>query len=119
AAERRGAVKLPATAPVSVRISAAGYQPLETTLTPGDKPTQAVQYVLQATPGQLFVESQPPAVVFLNGERVGRTPLSGHAVDVTRPVKLRLEAPGHQVLEEVLHFGDQRTMTLSKQLAPL
>jgi serine/threonine protein kinase len=118
-AQLRGRLPLAPAAPATVEVSAEGHRTLTTTITPGSEPTQTISYTLEATPGSLFVDSTPPAAVFLNGKRIGRTPHFRDDLDVTQPIKLRLEAPRHRVLEETLRFGAKGTLQIERTLTPL
>lgn len=100
---------------VTVKLTRTGFEPLEVKVRtrPGQ---QRLRYALEATPGTLFVDSDPPGDVFLDGRRVGRAPQSISKLDVRRPWTVQVKSPKHQPFQQVVRFGDRRFVQVNATL---
>jgi serine/threonine protein kinase len=64
----------------------------------------------------LSVASTPRATVFIDGKRVGETPINGRAVTVGRSYQLRLERKGYRTKRETIEVDDTRPLRRSYTL---
>lgn len=103
----------------TIRASAEGYQPSETSVTVTDKDSQTVEVALKILPGLISIDTQPPgASVRIDGETAGHTPLLDLPVDAGEHSVL-VEAERYLPLEQVLQVtGRQIKQQLSLELAP-
>jgi len=117
-AELGSYLRLPADRAVAVSATREGYQPYLESLKadPGGSRTQTVTLV--PTRGSLFVHSDPPGDVLVDGERRGRTPQTIADLDVTREYAVRIERPGYQTFEERVRFGEKRNLEIEAKLQP-
>ncbi len=99
--------------------SAAGYTTLLTQIIVDERSSQSLELELQPLPGLLVIESEPDgAIVFLNDEPIGVTPLTDYAVAAGSHL-LRLEVPRYLAQEQSLEVtGRQVRQHLQLTLAP-
>ncbi|MEX2525835.1 MAG: PEGA domain-containing protein [Gammaproteobacteria bacterium] len=102
-----------------LRIRAEGYHPLETTLAVNEEQNQEYRFELSRLPGHLAVTSRPDAaVVFLNGEQRGKTPVTARDIPHGKHT-LRLQAQRYLPHEEDIEIeGLGRTQQYSVGLKP-
>lgn len=100
---------------VTVKVTHPGYLPLEVKVRtrPGQ---QRLRYALEATPGTLFIDSDPPGDVYLDGRRIGRAPQNVPKLDVRRPWTVQVKAPGFKPWQQVVRFGDRRFVQVEGKL---
>jgi formylglycine-generating enzyme required for sulfatase activity len=103
----------------TLRASAEGYHPLETSVTVDEQDSQSVQLELQLLPGLVSIESLPAgARVQIDGEPAGQTPLRDLPVEAGAH-KLALEAERYLPLEqELVVTGRNIEQQLTLELAP-
>ncbi|HAU67096.1 MAG TPA: hypothetical protein DCW52_01720 [Gammaproteobacteria bacterium] len=87
-------VEVPKTGTAKVSYSKPGYSSKALVLSPADS---SASISLDKTFGELAVESNVPAQVFINNEAKGSTPLS-----------LQLQTLNYQIVLKKLGFGDER-----------
>ncbi len=117
-AELASYLSVPSGRPVPVSASREGYVPYRESVRadPGVSRTHLISLV--PTKGSLFVDSDPPGDVLVDGERRGRTPQTISDLDVTREYAVRVERPGYQTFEERVRFGEKRDLQLEPKLQP-
>ena len=100
---------------VTVKVTHPGYMPLEVKVRtrPGQ---QRLRYALEATPGTLFIDSDPPGEVYLDGRRIGRAPQNVPKLDVRRPWTVQVKAPGFKPWQQVVRFGERRFVQVDGKL---
>ncbi len=111
-----GYVELPVGEGSALEIRAKGYRPMLATLRPRAGTQQTLRYALEPEVGTIFVRSEPPAEVFLNGKRVGRTPTAARELDVRKAYTVRVSLAGHEPFEQLVSFGEKRAVELDAQL---
>lgn len=114
-----------------LRVEREGFRPVDTLLAPGPGPV-ALRFVLRPLPppseaasgaevASLAVTSAPSgAAVFLDGRRVGETPLRLDSLEAGA-VAVRLERAGHQAWEEAglaLRAGEAASLHAELRPAP-
>lgn len=86
----------------TLRASAEGYLPLETTITVDSRDSQTIPVALEALPGLVSISSEPAgATVIIAGEARGKTPLT----DLPLPMgehPLLVQAPRYQSVAQTL-----------------
>ena len=102
-----------------IHVTAEGYYPLATTVTVDHSDSQSIELPLQALPGLLSVDSEPAgASVIVDGEVVGKTPLSDLPLTEGEH-QLRLEEARHLPVEQALQItGRNVREQLQLQLPP-
>lgn len=100
---------------VTVKLTRAGFEPLEVKVRTRSG-QQRLRYALEATPGTLFIDSDPPGDVYLDGRRIGRAPQNIPKLDVRRPWTVQVKAPKHTPWQQVVRFGDRRFMQVNAKL---
>ncbi len=102
-----------------VSVSAAGYQPLVTTVTVDERDNQTVTLSLQAMPGLVSLDSEPQgASVTVDGKAAGKTPLRDLPLEQGEH-RLLLQEARHLPLEQTLAVtGRNVRQQLQLQLAP-
>lgn len=100
---------------VTVKVTHTGFIPLEVKVRtrPGQ---QRLRYALEATPGTLFIDSDPPGDVYLDGRRIGRAPQNVPKLDVRRPWTVQVKSPGFKPWQQVVRFGDRRFVQVEGKL---
>jgi PEGA domain-containing protein len=58
----------------------------------------------------LSVTSTPRAALFIDGKRIGETPVGGHALTVGRTYQIRLEQKGYQTKRETISVSNTRAI---------
>ncbi len=103
----------------SLRVTAAGYHPLETGITVTAEDSQTLQLELAPLPGRVSFASTPAgATVLLDGEVLGRTPLADQPVEAGEHL-VRIEAERYLPLEQSLQVtGREVAQQLAVELAP-
>ena len=103
----------------SLRVTAAGYHPLETGITVTAEDSQTLQLELAPLPGRVSFASTPAgATVLLDGEALGRTPLTDQPVEAGEHL-VRIEAERYLPLEQALQVtGREVAQQLAVELAP-
>jgi hypothetical protein len=117
-AERQGYLEVDGTRPVQLTARREGYLPQTQTFTPEPGVSRSLTVALVPTRGSLFVDSDPPGDVYLDGKRVGTTPRTLDELDAGRPWPLRIERPGYKPVEETVRFGDRRFVQIERKLEP-
>ncbi len=114
--QQRSALSLRGGEAAEIRLETDGYQPLlhKITLASGERKTLSLK--MSPTRGTLFIDSEPPADVYLNDRRVGRSPYNVRSLDVTRPWKIQVKRNGYLPYEELIRFGDRRFIQLECKL---
>ncbi len=110
-------VEVPSGAPVEIAVDRRGFRPLRqsVTLRPGEEQTAAL--TLEPTPASMLIDSNPPATVYIDGKRVGRTSLTVNDLDPTVEHAVRLEARGFEPYETKVSFtGESRFQQLNVEL---
>ena len=102
-----------------VNVTAEGYQSLVTTVVVDERDSQTVELSLQALPGLLSIDSEPPgASVTVDGKALGKTPLRDLPLEEGEH-RLLLEEARHLPLEQsLLVTGRNVRQQLQLQLAP-
>ncbi len=102
-----------------VSVTAAGYQPLVTTVTVDERDNQTVELAPQALPGLVTLDSEPPgARLMVDGTDLGKTPLRDLPLAAGEH-RLRLEEARHLPLEQTLLVtGRNVRQQLQLRLAP-
>lgn len=59
----------------------------------------------------LSVTSTPRAALFIDGKRIGQTPVDGHALTVGRTYQIRLEQKGYQTKRETISVSNTRAIS--------
>jgi len=93
------------TKPVSKPVS----KPAEPTVTQAGAPASRRTAMLSVT-------SSPKATLYLDGRRIGETPLSNHALTVGRTYQVRLERKGYRTKRETITPADARAVRRSYTL---
>jgi formylglycine-generating enzyme required for sulfatase activity len=102
-----------------VDIAAEGYQSLVTTIVVDERDSQSVAVSLQALPGLISIDTEPPgASVTVDGKALGKTPLRDLPLEEGE-YRLLLEEARHLPLEQSLVVtGRNVRQQLKLQLAP-
>jgi len=88
-----------------VKVMAEGYQSLVTTIVVDERDSQTIELSLQALPGLLSIDSEPPgASVTVDGKALGKTPL--------RDLPLQ-EGEHHLLLEEARHLPLEQSLVVT------
>ncbi len=100
-------------------ITAAGYEPVSTTLTVTGADSQRFAFTLQPRPGRISIHSQPPgAAVILDGEHLGDTPLEALELPAGE-YPLEFRHPRYLPLATTLTVaGRDRAETFAQALSP-
>lgn len=104
----------------TVSLESAGYHPLEQRFEVGDEDSLTLTLEQERMPGRLVVESAPVtgAVVFVDGEEIGTTPLPAQVLEPGE-YAVRVLAARYLPWEGRLQVpGLDRTQTLTVQLVP-
>lgn len=115
-AERLGYIELAGARPVQLSVRREGYLPYTHRFTPEPGVSRTIEVRLTPTHGALFIDSDPPGDIYLDGRRVGRTPRTIDGLDVTRRWPIRIERPGYRPHEETIEFGERRFVQLELEL---
>ena len=83
---------VPAGATVQIRVAMGeDYEPFDLKVSPNAGQVIPVDAKLKRISGAVTVESRPSdAMVYLNGENVGRTPVTWSGLPINQPVKIRV-----------------------------
>ena len=103
----------------TVRASAEGYVPLESTVTVDEQDSQTLQLALALLPGLVSIDSAPAgASVQVDGEAVGQTPLRDLPIEAGTH-SLSISAERYLPLSQVLEVtGRNIPQQLTLELAP-
>ncbi len=102
---------------IAIRVARKGFETLETTVTLKPGETRSETLKLEATRASMLIDSNPPATVYIDDRRVGRTSLTVDGLDPTVEHAVRLEARGFKPYETKVRFeGDARFEQLSIEL---
>jgi serine/threonine protein kinase len=115
-AERQGYLEVDGTRPVQLTVRRSGYLPQTQRFTPEPGVSRSLTVALATTRGSLFVDTDPPADVYLDGKLMGRTPRTFDELDVTRLWSVRIEREGYRPLVERVEFGERRYVQLERKL---
>jgi hypothetical protein len=121
--------KLPLAAPLRVAsgshvvgLVAAGYAPARKEVTVAGGVTAPVTFELQAMEGRLAhlaLTCKVPGVdVFVNGQRVGKTPLPATLSLAPGDYQIELRRPEYETVSASVHLGDGATGTLDLDPKP-
>jgi formylglycine-generating enzyme required for sulfatase activity len=103
----------------TLRATAAGHSPLETTLEVTDAPNQVHRFELERLPGLVTFETDPPgADVVVDGQIIGKTPLSGVPIPAGE-LAVEFDRPRYEPLTVTAEIeGMERPQTVSGKLLP-
>ena len=110
-------VEVPSGKPVTIRVNRKGFETFEQTVTLKPGETRKETLKLEATRASMIIDSNPPATVYINDKRVGRTSLTVDDLDPTVEHDVRLEARGFKAYETKVRFdGESRFEQLNVEL---
>ncbi len=118
AGELASYLSVPSGRDVVVEARREGYETHRETLRADPGVSRTLNVALVPTKGSLFVDSNPPGDVVVDGQRRGRTPQSLHDLDVTREYVVRVERQGYEAHEERVRFGERRDVQVEPRLKP-
>ena len=109
---------LPGGRPVALEARRDGFTGHTETYKPESGGSHTHNITLVPTRGSLFVDSDPPGEVVVDGQRRGRTPQTIQDLDVIREYVVRVERPGYVTSEERVRFGEKRYVQVEPKLKP-
>ena len=114
--DRANHLDVPAGRPLAITAVRDGYLEATRTVTlsAGQSVTETIELV--PTPGSLFIDARPPGDVFLDDRKVGRTPYKDTTLDVGKPWRVKVTRRGYRPYEELVRFGERRTVQIEAKL---
>ncbi len=85
-----------------MEAKAPGYQPGRRQITAAPGEDKVLEWELVPETVTLEVITEPPGMIYVNGNLEGRAPREIADLPRTAPVKLRLTLPGHETIEETV-----------------
>ena len=114
--ERQGYVAVAAGRRVAVKAARDGYKTYEGDLVAESGVSRPEEITLAPLGASLFIDSDPPADVFIDGVYRGRTPQKLLDLDPLREYDVRIERPGFETYAEHVQFGDKRVVQIEPRL---
>ncbi|MEE2789191.1 MAG: protein kinase [Myxococcota bacterium] len=100
--------------PLEFVAELGGYETRRVTHLLRPDETRTVLIRLEPIEGSIMVDSQPPAEIFINGRRRGRSPTTLRHLDINQTWQVKLVAQGHPPVEKEVKFNGKRLIRIDE-----